>query len=340
MNEAEGVLVEPPYGWAQDQGYQDEVDVLEPFDGYWVKNLSASTVQLKIPAIEARRALPSVAAPLRPPPANRENWSIRITASSGDVFDAGCVAGMHPQASNGRDSRDRSKPPPVPGEMVSLYFPHASWSRHAGCYGHDVRGTYESFDGETPHDAWGQVWQFDVQKNFTKEKAGDEVTLNFEGLSEVSPEASICLVDQWVGSVTDLRATPVYRFFQGKKERTIKEDDARFSLVVGNETFVALGGRLPALPIRTKLHQNYPNPFNPSTIIRYEIAQASPVSIRIYDASGSRVRDLYSGHRTPGVYEVGWDARNDAGQFVASGIYFCRFEAGQTIETRKMLLLK
>lgn len=340
MNEAEGVLVESPYGWVQDQGFQDEVEVLEPFEGYWVKNLSTSTVQLKIPAIEARRALPLASGPLQPPSADREKWSIRITASSGGFLDASCVAGMHPQASNGRDSMDRSKPPPVPGEMVSLYFPHASWDRHAGCYGYDIRGTYESFEGEAPRDAWGQVWHFDVQKNFTKAKAGDEVTLTFEGLAEVSPEASIYLVDHWVGSVTDLRATPVCRFFQRKKERIMREDKARFSLVVGNETFVAHGGKLPALPIRTRLRQNYPNPFNPCTIIRYEIAQASLVSIRIYDASGVRVRNLYSGYRTPGVYEVGWDARNDSGQRVATGIYFCRFEAGQTIETRKMLLLK
>jgi hypothetical protein len=143
-----------------------------------------------------------------------------------------------------------------------------------------------------------------------------------------------------VGSATDLHSAASYRFYQGKKDRTSIEDEARFTLVVGNEPFVANGGRLPALPIRTCLHQNHPNPFNPATIIRYEIAKASHVSIRIFNVSGARVRDLYSGFRPPGVYEVGWDARNETGLAVATGIYFCRFEAGRTIETRKMLLIK
>jgi hypothetical protein len=341
MDEAVGVLVEPPYGWVQDRGLVDEVDVLHPFDGYWVKNLSSSSVVLKIPAIESVPAPTEDLQSRQTLVAALDHWSIRIVASSGGAYDAACVAGVNPLASTGWDKMDRSKPPMVPGEMVSLYFPHAAWTEHPGCYGHDIRGKYETFDsGTLQQDAWGHVWRFDVRKNFTRETAGDEVMVTFEGIADVPQEASMYLVDNKVGSVTDLRVTDTYRFYQGKKDRAIIEDDARFSLIVGNEPFVVNGGRLPAVPSRTHLHQNYPNPFNPVTIIRYELAEASHVSIRIFDASGARVRDLFHGFRLPGVYEIGWDAKNESGHSVATGIYFCRFEAGQTIETRKMLLIK
>jgi len=76
------------------------------------------------------------------------------------------------------------------------------------------------------------------------------------------------------------------------------------------------------------------------TIVRYEVAETVPVAIRVYDVRGAHVRDLYVGSRQPGIYEVSWNATNEGGQPVASGIYFCRLTAGQVTETRKMLLLK
>jgi hypothetical protein len=194
-------------------------------------------------------------------------------------------------------------------------------------------------DASTQEDAWGQVWRVDVAKSFSHETGGDEVVMEFEGVSEVPEEAAVCLVDRRLGSMTDLRTTSTYRFYQGRKGWAA-DNDARFALIVGNDEFIVNDGSVPALPTRTRLRQNYPNPFNPSTIIRYEIATASDVSLLVFDASGARVRELYRGPRRRGVYEVAWDAKNDAGRTVASGIYFCRLEAGDTIETRKMLLLK
>jgi hypothetical protein len=93
-------------------------------------------------------------------------------------------------------------------------------------------------------------------------------------------------------------------------------------------------------PEQTVLRGNRPNPFNPVTVIRYEIARAAPVTIQIFDAAGTRVRDLYAGTREPGIYDVPWGGIDDAGRPVASGIYFCRLVAGQVTDTRKMLLLK
>jgi hypothetical protein len=95
-----------------------------------------------------------------------------------------------------------------------------------------------------------------------------------------------------------------------------------------------------AVPQAFALHQNYPNPFNPETTIRFEAAQTGPVSLSIYNVTGQLVRELTDGHREAGTYQVRWNGRNDDGQPVPSGIYFCRMKAGTFSATRKLALIK
>lgn len=107
------------------------------------------------------------------------------------------------------------------------------------------------------------------------------------------------------------------------------------------DTLVATG--VPAKPHYTNaLSQNYPNPFNPGTTIRFSIERRAHVTLRIYDAAGRLVRTLVDELRVPreNGYTVEWNGRNDAGQPVASGIYFCRVTAGDFRQTRKMVVLR
>jgi hypothetical protein len=85
----------------------------------------------------------------------------------------------------------------------------------------------------------------------------------------------------------------------------------------------------------------YPNPFNPSTTVAYNLPESASVSIVIYDALGQAVRTLVSGVSTSaGRYSVQWDARDDAGRAVASGVYFAHITAGKHSGKQKMMLLK
>ena len=93
-------------------------------------------------------------------------------------------------------------------------------------------------------------------------------------------------------------------------------------------------------PSRFFLGQSYPNPFNPSTSIKFEVAKATEVRLKIFDVAGRLVRTLVDEVRRPGSYTVVWDGSNDRDQRVASGLYFYRFEADQFVRTRKMMLLK
>jgi hypothetical protein len=88
------------------------------------------------------------------------------------------------------------------------------------------------------------------------------------------------------------------------------------------------------------LSQNQPNPFNPDTHIRYSVRDGGRVRLRIYDVAGRLVKVLLDEMKRPGQYQVHWDGTNDHGQPVATGMYFCRMEAGEFRATRKMVMLK
>lgn len=89
------------------------------------------------------------------------------------------------------------------------------------------------------------------------------------------------------------------------------------------------------IPINYSLSQNYPNPFNPSTAIKYSIPQSSFVKINVYNTIGQEVAQLVNQELHVGNFEVTFDARN-----LPSGIYFYRLEAGNFVQTNKMILIK
>lgn len=94
-------------------------------------------------------------------------------------------------------------------------------------------------------------------------------------------------------------------------------------------------------PESYKLRQNAPNPFNPRTTIRYDVpAGGGNVEIEIVDVAGRLVRTLVNEHQTQGEKSVEWDGRDEAGNQLATGVYFYRLAAPGVDESRKMLLLK
>ncbi len=93
-------------------------------------------------------------------------------------------------------------------------------------------------------------------------------------------------------------------------------------------------------PASISLLQNYPNPFNPSTTIRYEVKTSGVVKITIYNAKGERVKSLTEKHHAPGSYEIKWDGANEAGQRLASGLYYYRLDGNHSQLTKPMILIK
>jgi fibronectin type 3 domain-containing protein len=97
----------------------------------------------------------------------------------------------------------------------------------------------------------------------------------------------------------------------------------------------------PTVVYSNRLAQNRPNPFNPTTTIEFSLRSPAQVTLSVYNVRGQLVRVLLDERRAAGLHkDVVWEGRNDAGQSVASGIYFYRLVAGDFTDTRKMVLLK
>jgi hypothetical protein len=99
------------------------------------------------------------------------------------------------------------------------------------------------------------------------------------------------------------------------------------------------GAQLP--PARdVTLHQNYPNPFNPATTISFDLPRDADVRLCVYNVKGELISTLIDGRVTKGHGEIVWNAVDDRGRRVTSGVYFYRLTAGDLVRTRKMVLLK
>jgi hypothetical protein len=90
-----------------------------------------------------------------------------------------------------------------------------------------------------------------------------------------------------------------------------------------------------SIPSIYTLEQNYPNPFNPSTTVKFELPKTSMVRLNVYDMLGREVSVLVNERREAGVHEVKFDGSN-----LASGAYLYRLQAGDFLQTKRLLLLK
>ena len=98
---------------------------------------------------------------------------------------------------------------------------------------------------------------------------------------------------------------------------------------------------IQTLPTAFALADNFPNPFNPTTTIQYALPQAADVELTVYNVVGQPVRTLVAEYQSAGRYAVEWDATNDSGHSLSSGLYFYRLQAGgEFLKVKKMLLLK
>ena len=197
--------------------------------------------------------------------------------------------------------------------------------------------------------AYGLNVQFDAEKlEFVK--AVVENNLLGEGelaaprvITKTDGEVAIAAYGDDVVSEGDLGLSLVFR--------TKTEIENTFVEVTESEVrdgnFAVNGISLPApVQIQTRpeafaLANNYPNPFNPATTIKYALPEASNVKLEIYNVVGQVVRTLVADHQNAGRYVVQWDATNESGHSLSSGIYFYRLQAGEEfLEVKKMLLLK
>ena len=108
----------------------------------------------------------------------------------------------------------------------------------------------------------------------------------------------------------------------------------------GGGTVSVIEGELGKTPIKYSLNNNYPNPFNPLTTIGYDLPKDGFVNVTIYDVMGKPVKYLVNSRQNSGFKSIQWDATNNSGQPVSAGIYLYQIQAGEYMQTKKMVLLK
>jgi hypothetical protein len=140
-----------------------------------------------------------------------------------------------------------------------------------------------------------------------------EGNLATEGITDVTLDAETNKITGTVAHFSDIAMAP-------KGETTGVEENSQ--------------------PIAFTLSQNYPNPFNPETTISYYVSETSHVTISIYNVVGQHIRTLVETVKPAGSYAITWDGRDHTGERVTSGIYFCRMQAGNFSQTRKLMLMK
>jgi hypothetical protein len=110
----------------------------------------------------------------------------------------------------------------------------------------------------------------------------------------------------------------------------LKQIDNDGSVEYSNEIEVEV-----LIPTITELKQNYPNPFNPATKLKYSISKEGHVEISIYNIVGEQVALLVNEKKSTGNFEVEFNGSN-----LPSGVYFYKLGTGNSIDVKKMILLK
>jgi len=196
--------------------------------------------------------------------------------------------------------------------------------------------------------AYGLTVAFDAE---LLEFVGTNVEDNILGESELSTPQAIARGEREVyiaafGDVASQGDLSIDLIFRAKSEIEASYieissgalQDGSYGL---NQITTPASVRIETRPDVYALQNNYPNPFNPETTIKYQLPEAGEVTLEIYNMLGQVVNTLVNDYQTAGRYVIQWDATNNNGQSLSSGVYFYRISAGEEFHSiKKMLLLK
>ena len=94
-------------------------------------------------------------------------------------------------------------------------------------------------------------------------------------------------------------------------------------------------GRAPTLYVQEALEKR-----QAAADIKFSVPRQAEVNLHVYDVSGRLVRTLVSRTMTPGHHSERWDGRDQAGQSVASGVYYARLRVDQETSIKPMALVR
>ena len=183
----------------------------------------------------------------------------------------------------------------------------------------------ENVDGDTITYSWSGTGSFEPLNSLGISVETNELSIPYTQISQVMQDSSVqTLTGTWTVTATDGEFDVPAQFI--------------FLLTIDATALSVLAES--ALPEKFVLYQNYPNPFNPVTFIAYDLPERAEVAVSIYTLSGQLVRQFNPGIYEPGHYRFSWNGLNDRGNRISAGVYLYRIQAGEFVQTRKMVLLK
>lgn len=236
------------------------------------------------------------------------------------------------EASEGWDTRDATKLTPLLEKYVNLAFVEER-SGETRLKAQESRGYHPG--------------AFEVPVLLISRGVDGTFTLNIDKQSDIPDDWKIEIIDHYTGETGILTGSKGYTFevtatHEAAKRKTNIHPAKPVSLSVdGEDRFTLKVSPGPPgsnqIPAKAELLQNYPNPFNPATVIRYGVPEGfrGNVQLTVYDLLGRKVATLIDKQRSPGRYQVSFDASR-----LASGLYIYRLKAGRNVLTKKMMLIK
>ncbi|MFH1195699.1 MAG: T9SS type A sorting domain-containing protein [bacterium] len=170
----------------------------------------------------------------------------------------------------------------------------------------------------TNNEGWGEIWSSDIPLTFPATTAFDWMQFYVD-----------------VVVVADAKSLSVRMHPLGRFMGTVYCDllEVKKLDLVGVPTD-------EITPATYALFQNYPNPFNPSTVLSFALPKEGFVTLKIYDILGREVKSLVSSDLKAGIHNITWDGNNNYGMKVSTGTYIYRIQAGDFVQSKKMILLK
>jgi len=299
------------------QGWSSTVQQIQPWGGYAVYNKGAAPETVTLNPTETDSGLARNNVTLS------DGWKLNMAAYGETYFDLDNAIGRLSGSSEELDYRDNPEPPYLGGH-VSLVMHRKEWNTGILHFPSDIRSLEET-EG---------VW--DVELRVIKETSPVTLSFNMEG--DFPGDHSIVLLDLTKRETLSLEQISSLTINQNWDKLIVYP----FKVIAGSPEYVSSMTQeiLSQLPETFTLHQNYPNPFNPTTTIRFEVPMPSRVTLKIYNLMGQEVTALTDNWFHIGSHSVVWNGKDHRGRLVGSGVYFYTIQAGEFMESRKMILLR
>ncbi len=197
---------------------------------------------------------------------------------------------------------------------------------------------------------WSDVWNFTIilkPSGLKLQKSGvNEITLTWKDNSQVedgyvierklSADTSFSVIDTvtageniYIDKNVERGQTYIYRIKAYKGSATSDYSSA------ASITLTGIQEEEEKIPKEYSIGQNYPNPFNPTTKISFALPKMTLTKITIYDLLGREIMTPVNEKLQAGFHEIHIDSNN-----LSSGVYVYRIQAGDFIQSKKMILMK